>query len=430
MKVFLGSFLFVYLISEQLFAHDINHSIDIPEIIQLPRSQMLQLGNVVLAVFNRYPPRLILESQRYETTALQTLAKSWVAGETALTMRTQTDHLGSKRGLQEYELTYELPLWLPAQRAAWRAVAESAQSENETATSALLNVIAGEVREMLWKIAQQEALATLAEHEWDMAILLGNQLQRRVELGEAAKRDILLAQEEILRKQAEFQQAEQELTTLFHQYQALTGLDNLPSNFEETLTLGSEEKLKDDDLSWHPLVQAVQRKLQRVGADLQQVRQSAASPPIVSVGVRREKSEKDENHQDSVGISVRIPFGHQGQQALKLAQAQRNIAENQAELQKILRETRLAIQNAHFTYHYAQEQLKTIELQQKIAKENLRLARLALQHGEMGLIDFQKIQSLAFSADRAVYQRQLARQLAIARYHQALGILPMGVFYE
>jgi outer membrane protein TolC len=428
-KLFL-SLMFVSLMSEQLIAHEINHPVDLPEIIQLPRDQAMQLSDVISAVLNRHPQRLVLESQRNEATALQNLSKSWLAGETALTLRTQTDKIGSKKGMQEYEFAYELPLWYPAQRTAWQSVAEAAEKEVEIAKQAMRHLVAGEVREMLWKLAQQEVLVTLAEHEWDMAIRLGNQLQRRMELGETAKRDVLLAQEEILRKQSEYQQAEQELTVLFNQYQSLTGLEKLPHNFEETLNEAVSKRLKENDLSWHPLIQATQRKLQRAEADLQQVRSSKASPPTVSLGARRERSESNENQQDSIGLSVRIPFGHDGQQGVKIAAAQRNISENQAEFEKILRDTRIAIKNAEYTYRHAQDNLKTIELQQKIAEENLRLAKLALQHGELGLIDFQKIQALAFAADRAVQQRKIALKLAIARYHQALGILPQGIVYE
>lgn len=431
MKTILGgALLSICLVSTHLVAHEVNHPIDLPEIIQLPRDQSMQLSDVMTAVFNRHPQRLVLESQRNETIALQNLSKSWLAGETALTLRTQTDKIGTKKGMQEYEFIYELPLWWPSQRAAWQRVADAAQQENDIAKQAILHLVAGDVREIVWKIAQQETLVTLAEHEWDIAIQLGNQLKRRMELGETAKRDVLLAQEEILRKQSEFQQAEQELTITFNQYQALTGLEKLPTNFEEILDETFSKKLKENDVSWHPLIQAAQRKMQRAEADLQQVRQSSTSPPSVSVGMRREKEETDENHKDSVGLIVRIPFGHSGQQGVKIAAAQRNIAENQAELQKILRDTHTAIKNAQYTYQNAQDNLKTIELQQKIAEENLRLAKLALQHGEMGLIDFQKIQSLAFAADRAVHQRQIALKLAIARYHQALGILPQGIVYE
>jgi len=146
--------------------------------------------------------------------------------------------------------------------------------------------------------------------------------------------------------------------------------------------------------------------------------------------MRRELEKSDNNHKDSVGLTVRIPFGHNGQQGIKLAAAQRNISENQAELQKLLRDTRIAIKNAEYIYRSAKDNLQIIESQQKISNENLRLAQLALQHGELGLIDFQKIQALAFAADRAVQQRKIALKLAVARYHQAMGILPQGIVYE
>lgn len=423
-------FLVFILISKQPMAHQTGHPFDIPEIIQLPRDQTIQLSDVIKAAFDLHPQRLILESQHNETNALQSLSKSWLADETALTLRMQSDQFGSQKGLQEFEVAYEVPLWLPTQRAAWQRVADAAQQESTFASQALLHIMAGDVREILWKIAQQETLVTLAEHEWDLAIHLGNQLQRRLEVGEIATRDIVLAQEEILRKQAEFQQAEQELVILYNHYKSLTGLEKLPSNFEETLNENALKNFKETDLSWHPLIQAAQRKIQRADAELHQLRSALTSPPILSFSMRRERAQAQENYQDSVGLNVRIPFGHHGQQSVKLAAAHRRRAENYADLQKIFRDTQLAIKNAEYTYQNAQHNLKTIELQKKLADENLRLARLALQHGEMDLIDFQKIQSLAFTAERAVHQRQLAVKLAIARYHQALGLLPEGTVYE
>ncbi|MEY3218897.1 MAG: hypothetical protein RIT27_254 [Pseudomonadota bacterium] len=431
-KILYVVILSVNVMGGQLFAHNAAHDTDIPEIIQLPHDPQMQLSDVVSAALVRYPQRLVLESQRNEANALQTLSKSWLSGETAITLRAQTDKLGSKQGSQEFEIGYELPFWLPKQRASWAAMADAAMQESEVSQRAMLHLVAGDVREMLWKIAQQETLTTLAEHEWDLAIRLGNQLQRQMELGETAKRDVLLAQEEILRKQSEYQQAEQELNIIFNQYQALTGLDKLPSNFEETLNENALRNLKEkaEDLSWHPLIQAAQRKVQRAEADIQQARHLLSTTPSLNVGVRRERSGGDDSAQNSVGLTLRFPFGHSGQQGVRLAAAQRNLSETQAELEKIHRDTQTALKNADYTYRHAQDNLKTTELQQQIAQENRRLAQLAFQHGELSLMDFQKIQSLAFSADRVVHQRQIALKLAIARYHQALGVLPQGIVYE
>jgi len=416
-------------ISAQILAHEIVHDTNLPEIIQLPHDPQLQLSDVISAVFARYPQRLTLESQRDEATALQNMATHWLSGETALTLRAQTDQLGSKQGLQEYELGYELPFWLPSQRAAWQTIAAAASQESETAQQVMLHLVAGDVRELLWKVAQQETLATLAEHEWDLAIRLGNQLQRQMELGETAKRDVLLLQEEILRKQAEYQQAEQELTLIFNQYQALTGLEKLPSNFEEQLRTPPSEQLNDSTLAWHPLIQLAQRKVQRAEADVQQAREPSTTPSV-NVGIRHEQAATHEKAQQSVGLTLKFPFGHHGQQRIRIAAAQRHLSEVQADFQKILRDTQTALKNAEYTHQHAKDNLRTSESQQTIAKENLRLAQLALQYGELGLMDFQKIQSLAFLADRAVYQRQIALKLAIARYHQALGVLPAGMTHE
>jgi outer membrane protein, heavy metal efflux system len=410
-----------------IFAHE-THDIDMPEIRQLPRHSQFQLSDVILTTLAKHPQQIVLTDQQEESQALQTLSKSFIAGETALSFRAQTDKITNQKGLQEYEVSYEIPFWWLKQRSALQKVASAAQQQTDIARRALLHWVAGEVRELLWKIAQQESVTTLTEHEWDVAIVLEKQLQRRLELGETSKRDLLLVQEETLRKQAEFQQAEQELYVLFYQYQQLTGLEQLPFSFEETLQIG--RSASHNLVEHHPVLETLQRKIQRSEAELEQTRQLSSSPPSLSVGVRREQAESLEKPQHSVGLALRVPLGHDGQQRLKIATAQRQLSEIKAEFEQNWRDIHTAIKSAEYTYHSAQNNLKTIELQRKIATDNLRLAKLSLQHGEMGLIDFQKIQALAFAADRAVHQKHLALKLAVARYHQALGILPEGLTHD
>ena len=59
--------------------------------------------------------------------------------------------------------------------------------------------------------------------------------------------------------------------------------------------------------------------------------------------------------------------------------------------------------------------------QNRIAAENLHLARRAFDLGET---DLTGLQGLAFAAERAEQQLEILRQRPIASYNQAAGALP------
>jgi hypothetical protein len=44
--------------------------------------------------------------------------------------------------------------------------------------------------------------------------------------------------------------------------------------------------------------------------------------------------------------------------------------------------------------------------------------------GEADLVSLQRVQALAFAAERTALQQNLAVQRAISRYNQAVGVLP------
>ena len=68
--------------------------------------------------------------------------------------------------------------------------------------------------------------------------------------------------------------------------------------------------------------------------------------------------------------------------------------------------------------------LQIAEEQNRLAQENLRLARVAFSVGETDLVGLLRVQTLAFAAQRSAQELRILRQRGIARYNQAVGVLP------
>src|SRR5690606_23626864 len=101
-------------------------------------------------------------------------------------------------GYQEWEAGVELPLWRFGERSASQRVATMAEAAAIRSSDALRLEAAGEVREALWAVALERNEVALSRRQWQIARDLQADVTRRVELGELARTDQLLARQETL----------------------------------------------------------------------------------------------------------------------------------------------------------------------------------------------------------------------------------------
>ena len=62
--------------------------------------------------------------------------------------------------------------------------------------------------------------------------------------------------------------------------------------------------------------------------------------------------------------------------------------------------------------------------QYEIANESIRLAEKSFQLGESDLVSLLRVKALTYEAERAFTTRKIQVQWDIARYNQAVGVLP------
>ncbi|MES2014092.1 MAG: TolC family protein, partial [Pseudomonadota bacterium] len=330
----------------------------------------------------------------------------------------QNDVIGSNRNLSQWEAGVELPIWMPGQRNARETVARVAETELQSSRNGLALEVAGQVREAIWDVNMSASAVELADSQYNAALALQNDVEKRWKAGELAKTDVMLAQNgtllaktALLRMQAEWKHAE-------HRYWALTGLKEMPQSAEEQL---STRDTIDDN---HPWLAEISSKVEMARGQRDLARAERRENPQVLINARRDRGAFDSLYNDSVGVSLRLPLDAQVRSAPMLAGAEMAIAQTMSERDQRQLILQTALHEAEHNLEVIREELSIVEEQHKLAQENLRLAKKSFALGEADLITLLRGQSMAYEAERTLINRRTQLQWNIARYNQAIGVLP------
>jgi len=382
---------------------------------QLPQHT---LSETVEMAYQRFPQRKVFDSMDVETNALARQSRSLFAGNPALSARYQTDQGASQNGLEEWEAGLEVPLWRFGQKAARQSYAEASSKMVTSGRKALLHTLAGRVREVIWDVHLARISLAQAKKEWETSQALEQDVKRRVQLGESAKTDLMLAKDQTLSKHDIVLSAEAELVHTLKRYQSLTGLQTLPANPEE------EQSGITAIADTHPALAERLAELNQSQSNVRVAHREKAENPQLLIGTRQERDVRSSDPVNSFGVSLRIPFGIDSQSAPKTAAAQVALSKAQSQLESTRRELQASLHEAEHELETTQKRLLLVKKQAKLANESLRLAKRAFSLGESSLVNLLRVQSLAFNAERNKQQLKVSIKRATARYNQAIGVLP------
>ena len=243
-------------------------------------------------------------------------------------------------------------------------------------------------------------------------------MQKRVELGDLAQSDMILAQQESLSREAALRMAEQEYGHAQHRYDMFTGLNVLPASFEENVP---------EDLSItvdHPALKVAQQKVTTSVTQRNQIKLEKRGNPSLFVGTRHERGTSNDNFANAIGLNFSMPLGLSSHTAQKVTAAEVDLSEKQSEMELLYRELNMTIIDANRELESTREQYEFAKKQNDLSKKNLALSRKAFSLGETSLIELIRIQAQAFAVERNLHQKQLEVGLQTARLNQAKGIIP------
>lgn len=381
-------------------------------------SPHLTLHEVLQKTFERNPQQYVLSAMHGEAQARYSQARGMLPSAPAMTFRHQNDTLGSGRGEREWEAEMELPVWLSGQRNARLTLADQSEASVAAGKKSLLLQVAGVLRDALWDMAMNAEQVTLYSARLDTARKLEHDVLRRYHAGELAKTDWMLTQNDTLQAQAGLLKAEAELKHAKHRYIALTGQNEQPAHYTEVLS--QLEALNEQ----HPLLLEWNAKIEATQSERNLVALERRDNPQVILSTRTIRGGFDNQFNDSVGIKIRIPFSTETRNAPLLAAAESNIAKNMAELERLKLAMSTQLHEAEHNLQVTEAELALLKQQHQLAQENARLAKKAFALGEADLVSLMRVQALAFDAERAVSLKTIQHQWDIARYNQAVGVLP------
>ncbi|MGM0516289.1 MAG: TolC family protein [Pseudomonadota bacterium] len=381
----------------------------------VPPRPDLSVAEVVTAAIDNHPEQSVYTAEYRHAEAMGKRARSFLDDAPSVGFSHQTDALGSDTGMREWEGSVELPLRLPGLKAAAERQAESASSLAERGDTRWRLQVAGQIRSLLARLAEADETVRLAEKAVKTAEKLQAQVQRRLELGDVPRTDLILAREETLKRRAEARQARLTRSRLAEEYRGITGLDARPADWRE-------EPADRDSLERHPDLLAADASVQVGEAKRAMVRERGKPQPTVGMNVRREEDGRDSI--DSVGVSVSVPLTLGSLRAPERSGAERDLAQARSQAAVTERRLRIALRQAEKALAAARQEREMALEHRDLAEESLALAQRAYALGETDLADLLRVRSRTLAAERLAAMSRIRLARTIAEYNQAKGIMP------
>lgn len=377
----------------------------------------LQYKEVLENTFARSPQQAKLLSQQSVLDARNQVASAMLPSTPSLTIGHQNDTVGSGRGEREWQAEVELPVWRLNQRQNRIKVANAYQSNLINSQESLKLQVAGTLRDVLWDIAFNDNNVALASNKLEVSQRLQADVEKRFKAGELAKTDAIFAQQETLRAEKEKLRADAELMHARHRYYVLTGLREIPANIEE-------KQSNLEDYSQSPIWLEAQSKLGLAETERQLATIESRDNFQVLINARRIQGGFDTTFNESVGLKIRIPFGGDARAATIKSASELNLGNALSEQETLRLSLETAMHEAEHNLSVSQAELGIANKQFDMAKESVRLAKKAFQLGETDLVSLLRVQAQTNEIERAFTSRQIQLQWDIARYNQAVGVLP------
>lgn len=379
--------------------------------VPAPGPSATSLGQAVRAAWERAASARETNGREQVALARQRAVSAWTPHAPSF----EAARRSGRSGAAETELGLAAPLWAPGRRSALALAAGADLEVARAAGRAARWRLAGEVREAAWSVALYEAELAAAREQLRLLQSLSADVERRVQAGDLARADALVARAEVLGGEASVAPLQQRAAGAASHWTTLTGLGVVADPSEPTATPESPT---------HPELALAQLEVERASAQLESVRRSRRDPAEVVLSWKQERPGGAEARQDSVGIALRVPFGTDARSAPLEAAAlsELDVARVQAErlAERQAAETRIARE----ALDSAQQQAVTEEQRAALLRERARLLDRSFRAGETALPDLLRALAAAAQADGALARQRSALGLARARLNHARGLTP------
>jgi len=360
-------------------------------------------------------------SARYATVNSLTPGSPYVAGYQ------RNAAAGNLRNYNETELELGMPIWLPGQRDALAGTVNTGLFEVEERLALRRLEVAGVLRDAWWNAQRAAREVSVARNRVATARDIGADMTRRVELGDAAQTDALLAKNETLAAETELAQSEGAVKVAQVTYMALTG--GAPPS-------GALESVRPAiDIEEHPSLRAPRAALARARAQAELVDATPIDNPEIGIFGRQEHNDQystDPSQQISdqrtdattVGVRLRIAIPTAGRNEPRRAEALAEMDRVTAEYERAKRVVLAEIKAARESLAAARRAATFANARLIVANDQFDLSRKAFKLGEISAFDLYRVRQIQLEAQRMEANAEINVGVAISRLNQAQGYAP------
>lgn len=387
---------------------------------QAPRSEppaRPTISQALDAAWSRSIEAAESQGRQRRAQADQAVASSWLAAPPVLEA-TQREGRGAGR---ETEVGVSLPIWRPGQRQRSGDAAQAEAQWAEASQRAARWRLAAQVRESAARLLAAENDLQQAAVQRRLLDELAVDVDRRVAAGDLASVDAMAARAELLAQREQEREAQQSLEAQRAAWLLLTGLAAPPA-LEDAAAAPMPAPSPSFDA--HPEARLAEITVERAQRRLALAQAQRGAPPEIGIGMRQERPGLGQPQQNSVALSLRLPFGDtaHSEPQLAAALAEQDLAltlrdRTRAQLYAELELARSALSAA--TTRTAAELERSALL-----RERARLLDKSYRAGETALPELLRALAAASQADAALARQRAAETHARARVQRASGLLP------
>ena len=366
-------------------------------------------------VYSQHPARQAESSMDALAQSRAALADKLFAEPLSLSVNHFNDVIGSGEGLQEWESSVEMPIWLPGEKRQQQNLSRHLAAELPYYQQRIRLDASAQVRRHVWLVMLSAAKVRHAETLRDNARSLQKNVENRVEGGDLASSEALLAKSHHLEMQSQLASAKMNLQQSLNQYQYLTGQQVLPDVIEENLPASLEIDKA------HPLLAELEQQIARQRSEMANARYDNVQHPSLSVGVKRERDEHDDPYNNSVGVGVSFALNNEQYQQPAIAQASRQLADLQIAQQQQKRQLEADLLAAMDTLKTLQQRQALLKEQYAVSQQYVDMQQRSFDMGGVDLTSFLRSQEVADKHRHQLLQLEIEIQQQIAQINQIAG---------
>lgn len=385
----------------------------------LTRSPGLSFPILLQQALQRAPEYLELAARDEEARQHIAAARSWIAGRPSLEASYLDDRPRSAQGVTELEYGVQFPLWRRGERKYAATMGENLGAQTTAWKAYLELTIAGRLRQCLIDLDAADRLLAIERQATAAVRRMVESVEQLFAAGEAAQMDVAQTRTLLLNQQRRELQAATTLANAESAYSLLTGLNARPATAHREQP--APRNAIDAD---HPWLRFLASGITVADDAVRRTRQEAKGSPSVLVGARRQRGGEREEYNDSLLVSLSLPFGGSAHVDSRVSSVKRQKTEAEIQLKTAQNELTRQLRELQQEQEMTRAALLLSAEQVALDRRKWEMARSAFELGEVTL--FQVLTALRQSGASTLEHEtlQLRRESLVIQFNQTVGVLP------